>query len=76
MLAAIKTVKKQSVRKVVVAVPTGSTSAISLVFPHADKIVCLNIRDSFFFAVADAYKNWYDLNDDEVRDYLRRVYIL
>jgi len=73
MLAAIKSVKKQSVRKIIVAVPTASTSAISLIFPHVDEIVCLNIRDSFFFAVADAYKNWYDLNDDEVQNYLREV---
>ncbi len=70
MLAAIKSTKKQSVRKVIVAVPTASTSAISLIFPHVDEIICLNIRDSFFFAVADAYKNWYDLNDDEVQSYL------
>ncbi|MCP8315323.1 MAG: phosphoribosyltransferase [archaeon] len=70
MLAAIKSVKKRSVRKIIVAVPTASTSAISLIFPYADEIVCLNIRDSFFFAVADAYKNWYDLSDDEVQNYL------
>jgi len=73
MLAAIKSVKKQSVRKIIVAVPTASTNAINLIAPHVDEIFCLNIRDSFFFAVADAYKNWYDLNDDEVQGYLRRV---
>jgi len=72
MLAAIKSVKKQSVRKIIVAVPTASTNAINLIAPHVDEIVCLNVRDSFFFAVADAYQNWYDLNDDEVQNYLRK----
>jgi putative phosphoribosyl transferase len=41
--------------------------------PHVDKIVCLNIRSGTFFAVADAYKNWYDLNDNDVPELLKRV---
>lgn len=73
MLAAIKSVRKQSVRKIIVAVPTASMNAINLIAPHVDEIVCLNIRDSFFFAVADAYQNWYDLSDDEVQKYLKGV---
>ncbi|MGQ9469223.1 MAG: phosphoribosyltransferase [Nitrososphaerales archaeon] len=73
MLASIKSVKKQLVRKIIVAVPTASTNAINLIAPHVDEIVCLNIRNSFFFAVADAYQNWYDLSDDEVQNYLRKL---
>ncbi|GAF78960.1 unnamed protein product, partial [marine sediment metagenome] len=37
-----------------------------LIKPHVDKIVCLNIRSGPFFAVADAYKLWYDLEDEDV----------
>jgi len=29
-------------------------------------MICLNLRDYYPFAVADAYQNWYDLDDDEV----------
>jgi len=73
MLAAVKSITKQPVKKTVVAVPTASTSAITLVAPHVDEIVCLNVRDNYFFAVADAYQRWYDLSDDEVQNYLSRL---
>jgi predicted phosphoribosyltransferase len=38
---------------------------------EADEIVCLNVRTGFLFAVADAYKIWDDLADEEVLDILR-----
>jgi predicted phosphoribosyltransferase len=66
MLAAIKSVKKRTPEKIIVAVPTGSLSALDLVSPEVDEIVCLNIRSGPSFAVADAYKNWYKLTDAEV----------
>jgi hypothetical protein len=31
-----------------------------------DLVISLNIRSSRMFAVADAYKHWYDLDDYEV----------
>ena len=37
---------------------------------YVDKVVCLNIRSGSFFAVADAYKVWYDLADSDVIDLL------
>ena len=47
--------------------------AIKLLAPEVDEIVCLNIRSGFSFAVADAYKNWYDLTDEEVIRILERA---
>jgi len=55
----------------VVAVPTASVSAINLVRPHANKIVCLNIRSGPSFAVADAYKVWRDLENEDVKKILK-----
>lgn len=66
MLSAIKYVKKRSPLKVIVAVPTGSQRTVEFILSEVDELVCLNIRSGFTFAVADAYINWYDLNDDEV----------
>jgi predicted phosphoribosyltransferase len=57
----------------VVAVPTASIGAIELLAPEVDEIVCLNIRSGPTFAVADAYKNWYDLTDEEVTKILKRT---
>jgi putative phosphoribosyl transferase len=72
MLAAVRFIRKKAPEKIVVAVPTGSRATIDLVLPEADKIVCLNARKSFPFAVADAYRNWYDLSEEEVLGILRK----
>ncbi len=66
MLAAARSVRKREPEKVVIAVPTASLRAVQLLRSEADEIVCLNIRSGPIFAVADAYRNWYDLSDEEV----------
>jgi len=73
MLTTIKAVKQNKVNKLIVAVPTAPISAINLLKPHVNQILCLNIRFGAFFAVADAYKNWYDLNDKDVIQLLIHV---
>jgi len=70
MLATVRSLRAKGAKKVVVAVPTAPVDAINLLKPHADVIVCLNIRSGHFFAVADAYKVWYDLTDEDVTDIL------
>ena len=71
MLAAIGFVRSKGVRKAVVAVPTGSERAVELVLEKADEVHCLNIRSAPFFAVADAYKYWYDVSEEEALAILR-----
>ena len=71
MLATVKAIERKHAEEIVIAVPTAPISAIELVRPHADKVVCLNIRSGPFFAVADAYKVWYDLEDEDVMDILK-----
>lgn len=73
MHAAVQAIRSGSPREVIVAVPTGSPGAISLLKEEADRIVCLNIRTSYSFAVADAYRQWYDLSDEEVEGMLMQV---
>ena len=70
MLAAARSVKEKTPKKIIVAVPTGSLGAIELLVPEVDEIVCLNIRSGSSFAVAEAYENWYDLRDEEVQEIL------
>jgi len=67
---AVDSIRKQEPQEVVVAVPTGSMEAVQLVSSKADLLFCLNIRAGPVFAVADAYKEWYDLSDEEVIHYL------
>ena len=74
MLVTVKTIKRK-VEEVVVAVPTAPMSSIEFIKPHVDKIFCLNIRSGAFFAVADAYKVWYDLANEDVMDLLMDVHL-
>jgi predicted phosphoribosyltransferase len=71
MLAAVEFIKKRSPEKVIVAVPTAPKTTVDLILPQVDKLICLNIRGGFSFAVASAYENWYDLEDDEVVSILK-----
>ncbi len=73
MLAAIKFIKKTLPQKIIVAVSTGSDRTVSFILPEVDELICLNVRSRFPFAVADAYKNWYDLSDEEVLDIIKTV---
>lgn len=72
MLAAVISVRKREPRRVIVAVPTAPPASIQLIAPHVDEVVCLNIRDELYFAVADAYQRWYDLGDEEVVECLNK----
>ena len=74
MTAAILSVRKHVPKRIIVAVPTAHLGALEKILPYADEIICLNIRSGFLFAVADAYVNWYDLDDSEVIDYLKKAW--
>jgi predicted phosphoribosyltransferase len=73
MLAAVQSIRRWNPARVVIAVPTASASSAELVSRHADFLVCLNIRSGWTFAVADAYRKWYDLDDREVLEELAGV---
>uniref|UniRef100_A0A7C4AJJ1 Phosphoribosyltransferase n=1 Tax=Thermodesulfovibrio aggregans TaxID=86166 RepID=A0A7C4AJJ1_9BACT len=66
MIAGIEYVKKREPEKIIVAVPTGSWRTVKRISEAVDFIYCLNIREGYPYAVADAYRNWYDLTDEEV----------
>lgn len=70
MRAAVRSIRRESPEKVVVAVPTGSLTAVHMVSAYVDELVCLNERGGYSFAVADAYIHWHDLTDDEVAIHL------
>jgi len=53
-------------KRVIVAVPTGSERTVEVMRAEVDEIVCLNVRSGYRFAVAEAYRHWHDLSDDEV----------
>jgi putative phosphoribosyl transferase len=70
MLAAVRSIRLHNPMRILVAVPTASASSAALVARDADLLVCLNIRSGRSFAVAEAYEEWYDLDDREVLEEL------
>ena len=66
MLACVETARRKGASKIVVAVPTAPERTVSRISPIVEEIFCPNIRTGQYFAVADAYANWYDLSRDEV----------
>jgi len=73
MLAAIRSLRSRGPARIVAAVPTASASSAGLVAGQADLVACLNIRSGRSFAVAEAYEEWYDLDDREVQDELAGI---
>jgi len=71
MLAAVKSARRRKANRIVVAVPVASSRAYDLVKPEVDEIECLIVANSYPFAVANYYRNWYDLDDEEVLNYLK-----
>ncbi len=66
MLAALKDIRRKMPSRLIAAVLTGPERTIKNIMPEADEVICLNVRRGPSFAVADAYRNWYDLTDEDV----------
>ena len=70
MRAAVQFLRGQGAGKIIAAVPTASERTIQDLLPIVDELVCLNVRGGWSFAVAAAYENWYDLDEEEVLEIL------
>ncbi|MBI5559395.1 MAG: phosphoribosyltransferase [Deltaproteobacteria bacterium] len=73
MLAAIKFARRRNPARLVIAVPTGLLETVENVAAQADRLYCLNIRDTYSFAVASAYRNWFDETDAGIVELLKRI---
>jgi putative phosphoribosyl transferase len=70
MIVAIEALKNSGANKIIIAVPTAHLKSLELITPLVDRVFCANIRGGWGFAVADAYKNWCDVDEEEVIDIL------
>ncbi len=66
MLATVASVRRRRPKEIVVAVPVSSATALEQVEKVVDKVVTLATGSMPRFAVADFYRRWYDLADEEV----------
>ena len=71
MRAAVESARKQRPAKVIAAVPVGPERTIQEIAKVADSVVVYAISRANVFAVADYYRQWYDVPDSEVLSCLK-----
>ncbi len=72
MLAAVESVRRRHAKEIVAAAPCASESAIEQLKQRADKVVTCAIGSGSNFAVADYYRYWCDISDEEIVRYLNQ----
>ena len=72
MTAAVESVRHRRPKEIVVAVPVAPAMALKQVEKVADKVVTCAKALTPEFHIADYYRYWYDLSDDEVVRYLNQ----
>lgn len=65
MQVAIEALRKADAQQIIVAVPTGHENAVSRLSAQVEALYCPNIRGGWYFAVADAYRQWADVDEKE-----------
>lgn len=73
MLTAVAALKKSSPGRIVVAVPTGHVEATRNLAASVDSVLCANLRSTYPFAVAAAYRQWQDVTEQEAVNLLHKV---
>ena len=72
MRVAITALRNHGAKLLIVAVPTGYQQSIESILPQVDSLFCPNARGGMSYAVADAYRHWSDVDDDEVISLLKQ----
>ncbi|MBI2547363.1 MAG: phosphoribosyltransferase [Candidatus Aenigmarchaeota archaeon] len=70
VLAAVRAVRKDKPKKIIVAVPVSSQHAAELLRAEADEVICLDTPE-WFMAVGEFYRSFPQLTDEEVVSYLK-----
>jgi predicted phosphoribosyltransferase len=71
MKAAVVSVRQRHPKQVIVAAPVGPEPVVKEMETVADKVVTCAVGDIGGFFVADYYRNWQDISDEEVLRCLR-----
>ena len=70
--AAILTLHKQLCSMIIIATPTAHDTSLAEIAVLADRVYCANLRAGWSFAVADAYRDWTDVSENEVMQILHK----
>ena len=72
--AAVLALQKTGAGKIIIATPTAHDTALHPLAHMVDAIYCANVRSGLSFAVADAYRHWTDVSEDEVMAILAHLH--
>jgi putative phosphoribosyl transferase len=72
LLVGVEALRKAGASHVMVAVPTGHADSVNMMADRVEAVYCGNIRHGWSFAVADAYRSWSDVTEEEVVSVLRQ----
>lgn len=69
--AAVKSLRRQKPRAVIVAVPVAPPESVRALEREVDKVVCLVVFEPFF-AIGQFYEDFSQVSDEEVIEFLKR----
>ncbi|MDD5749114.1 MAG: phosphoribosyltransferase family protein [Actinomycetota bacterium] len=72
MIATIEMTRKKEAASITVAVPVSPGDTARLIEPMVDRLIVVKLSWSYPFAVANFYRDFHNLSDEEVIDYLKR----
>ncbi len=71
MATAVAALRRAGAGRLYVAVPTAHEEAVGRIAQGVDAVYVANLRSGPVFAVADAYRHWRDVSEDEARRILQ-----
>jgi predicted phosphoribosyltransferase len=71
LCVAIEALRHQGAAHIVVAVPTAHAESLQPIAAMVDTLYCPNVRAGLSYAVADAYEEWRDVEENEAARLLR-----
>lgn len=72
MISAIKALREEGIKKLVVAIPLSSNDAFQKLKTASDEIICLEIPE-YFLAIGNFYIEFEQLTDEDVKELMRNV---
>jgi putative phosphoribosyl transferase len=76
MQTAVVALRNAGAGRIVIAVPTGHLQSVEKIAREVETLYCANIRGGYSYAVASAYRDWSDVEEEDAVKMLGRLKLL
>jgi putative phosphoribosyl transferase len=76
MQTAVAALRNAGAGRIVIAVPTGHLQSVEKIVREVETLYCANIRGGYSYAVASAYRDWSDVEEEDAVKMLDRLKLL